>query len=214
MVSPPTGDSVLALGGARGYELLAVSLHDGKGAVRFAPSRGDSAGIFQGAHEYEYGLWLVPRQAGGWYVMPPWRYQILIEDEHGIKRSTFGRDLPPELPSEREATAMRLTMVKGNPGHVAGAERLAAEWAKSPKPPIAHAPTEDGRGRLWIVTGRIRVDSTELDAFDATGNFLGTRRLPGDVKAVTIHGADLYAIVEYLSGDREGVQGVVHYRIR
>ena len=214
VVRPATADSILALGGKRGYELLSVSLRDGKSAVRFAPALGDSAGIFQGPHDYDYGFWLAPRKGGGWFVVSPWKYQILIEDEHGIKRSTFGRTLPPELPSPREVIEMRTWMAKANPRALATVDRLTAEWAKTPKAVIPHAPAVDGDGRLWVVTGRVRADSTELDAFDAGGKFLGTFRVPGAVNAMAIRGNDLDLIVEFLSGENDGAQGVLHYRIR
>jgi hypothetical protein len=214
LVRPATADSVLALGGKREYELLSVSLHDGKSAVRFAPALGDSAGIFQGPHDYDYGLWLAPRKPGGWFVVGAWKYQILIEDDHGTKQSAFGRTLPPELPSAREVSEMRTWMARAIPGAMAAVDRLTAEWAKTSKAAITHAPAVDGDGRLWVVTGRVRADSTELDAFDASGKFLGTFRVSGAVDALAIRGHDLYVIVEFLSGENDGAQGVVRYKIR
>jgi sugar lactone lactonase YvrE len=87
-------------------------------------------------------------------------------------------------------------------------------YRKTPKLVIQRAPAEDGQDRLWVVTGRSRADSTEVDVFDPRGTFLGTLRIPGDVHALKIQGADLYALVEYLSGEHDGAQGVLHYRIR
>jgi hypothetical protein len=208
----PTRDSVLTIGGTLRQDLVAVSLQDGGTAMHFSPTAPESA-IFKGPGEYDfYGFWLVPLHRGGWYVASPYQYRILHEDEHGKVLSSFGRDVPRELPTERELRASRALMQRANPSM--NLDQFMERYRKTQKLVIQRAPAEDGQDRLWVVTGRARADSTEVDVFDPRGGFLGTRRIPGDVHALCVQGADLYVLVEYLSGEHEGAQGVLHYRIR
>lgn len=208
----PTKDSVLTIGGARRRDLVAVSLRDGGMATHFSPTAADSA-LFIGPNELDFfGFWLVPLHRGGWYVASPYHYTVLAENERGEVQSRFGREIGRELPTEREVVAARRVMEKGNPGR--NLDGFMQRFRKTPKLVIQGAPVEDGQDRLWVVTGRMRQDSTELDVFDPHGRYLGTRRIPGELHALTVHGADLYALVEYIAGPREGGQGVLQYRIR
>jgi len=210
-IYPSDGDSVLALGGARGWDLVTVSLSSGATTTRFAPGAADTT-ILSGPFGINGGFWLVRRSPTEWYVVSPWHYRVLVEDNRGNLRSSFGRDVVPELPSEREVSAARRLMEKGNgPANLDG---FMKRYAKTPKTTIAATPVRDPDGRLWLATGRIRQDSTEVDVFDAAGKFLGTRRIPGEVHAMTASGPELYVLVEYLAGPREGAQGVLRYRIR
>lgn len=208
----PAKDSVLTIGATLRQDLVAVSLKDGGTAAHFSPTAPDST-IFKGPNEYDFfGFWLVPLHRGGWYVASPYHYRILHEDEHGKVLSTFGRDIARELPSERDVKTWRALMERMNPN--GNLDRVVERYRKTPKLVIARAPAEDGQDRLWVVTGRSRDDSTEVDVFDPRGGFIGTRRIPGDVHALRVQGADLYALVQYLSGAHEGGQGVLHYKIR
>lgn len=208
----PTSDSVLTLGGIQRRDLVAVSLNDGGTATHVSPTAPDSV-IFKGPNEYDFfGFWLVPLHRGGWYVASPYQYRILHEDEPGKVLSTFGRDVPREPPNNREVNAWKTIMQRMNPN--GNLDRVVERYRKTPKVVIARAPAEDGKDRLWVITGRARTDSTEVDVFDPRGGFLGTLSIPGDVHALRVQGADLYALVEYISGEHDGAQGVVHYRIR
>lgn len=208
----PTRDSVLTIGGPQRRDLIAVSLKDGGTATQFSPTAPDSA-LFTGPNEYDFfGFWLVPLHRGGWDVVSAYQYRILHEDDHGKLLSTFGRNVPRELHNEREVNAWKAIMQRMNPN--INLDRMIERFRKTPKGVIMPAPAEDGQDRLWVVTGRARADSTEVDVFDPRGAFLGTRRIPGDVHAFRVQGADLYALVEYLSGEHDGAQGVLHYRIR
>ncbi|MGH7582160.1 MAG: hypothetical protein ACREL5_02915 [Gemmatimonadales bacterium] len=211
----PTGDSVLTLGGATGRDLVAVSLHDGGSSTRFAPTASDSTGVFHTEYHDLTGCYLVPRRRGGWYVGSPWKYRILIVDEHGIKQATLSRDLPDEMPSDREVADFKRQMLKLNPQISAEVlARFVTERAKQPDMAIAAPPVEDDQGRLWVPTSRVRKDSTEVDVFDARQRFLGTVRMPGHVDALAARSDELVALVDYAGGDRDGFQGVLRYRIR
>lgn len=207
----PTRDSVLTIGGTLGRELVAVSLRDGGVATHFAPAATDTA-LFVGPNPYDFfGFWPVPLHRGSWYFVSAWHYTILAEDERGRVLSRFGRDVEREPLSEQEAAAAKALMVKANPGR--NLDAVMERIRKSPKPVIQRAPVEDGKDRLWVVTGRVRQDSTELDVFNAGGHFVGTRRVPGEVHALAVHDLDLYVLVEYLTGGHVGAQGVLRYRI-
>jgi hypothetical protein len=207
-----TRDSVLTLGGTQQQDLVAVSLNGGGTTTHFSPTRPDSA-IFKGPNEYDFfGFWLMPLHHGGWYVASPYQYRILHEDEQGHVLSTFGRNVARELPSDHDVNSWKAIMQRMNPN--GNLDRVVERYRKTPKLVIQRAPVEDSEDRLWVVTGRARADSTEVDVFDPRGTFLGTLRIPGDVHAFRVQGADLYALVEYLSGEHDGAQGVLHYRIR
>ena len=207
----PTHDSVLTIGGIQGRELVAVSLQDGGVAPHFAPAAADTA-LFVGPNQYDFfGFWPVPLHRGGWYVVSAWHYTILAEDERGRILSRFGREVEREPLTEKEFAAAKALMARVNPG--LNVDAVMERVRKTPKPVIQRAPVEDGKERLWVATGRVRQDSTELDVFDAGGRFIGTRRVPGEVKALAAHDLDLYVLVEYLHGEHDGAQGVLHYRI-
>lgn len=208
----PTRDSVLTIGGKLGRELIAVSLRDGGVAVHFAPAAADTA-LFVGPNPYDIFLfWPVPLHRGGWYFVSAWHYSILAKDERGRVLSRFGRAVEREPLSEQELAAAKALMVKANPGR--NLDAFMERYRKTPKPVIQRAPVEDGKDRLWVATGRVRQDSTELDVFDAGGHFAGTRRVPGEVHALAVHDLNLYLLVEYLAGEHLGAQGVLRYRIR
>ena len=231
------GDSILALGppvpqgqpqgavpvAAQGQSLLAVSLRDGKSSRRFAPINADSSGSFIDPNlkmVTPFATAILPRRAGGYYLPAPRDMTVFVLDARGVKRSTFGRPgLPPEFMTAAEKAQVEgqlSTQLKG-----LTAEQLKALHAivdpilKRPKAPITPtAVAEDAAGRLWVGTPRIRADSTEIDLFGPTGKFLGTRRVPGSLTGLVIQGDQLVGVVEWLSGDREGMQGIVRYRIR
>lgn len=231
------GDSILALGppvpseppkgtvpaAAQGQSLLAVSLRDGKSARRFAPINADSGGHFVDPNlkmVTPFATAIVPRRAGGFYLPAPRDLLVFVLDAKGVKRSTFGRPgMPPELMTSAEKARVEEQLagqLKGlNPEQLKAAHAIIDPLLKRPKPQITvTAIAEDAAGRLWLATPRIRADSTEVDLFSAAGKFLGTRRVPGNLTGLVIHGDQLFGLVEWLDGDREGMQGVVRYRIR
>ncbi len=207
----PTRDSVMTIGGTHGRELLAVSLKDGGVATHFAPAAADTA-LFVGPNPYDFfGFWPIPLHRGGWYLVSPWHYAVLAEDERGRVVSRFGRDVEREPLSEQELAAGKALLLKANPGR--NLDALIERIRKTPKAVIQRAPVEDGKDRLWVITGRIRQDSTELDVFDPGGHFVGTRRVPGEAHALAVRDLDLYVLVEYTAGEHVGAQGVLRYRI-
>ena len=231
------GDSILALGppvpseqpkgavpvAAQGQSLLAVSLRDGKSVRRFAPINADSGGHFIDPNltmVTPFATAIVPRRTGGYYLPAPRDLLVFVLDAKGVKRSSFGRPgMPPELltPAEKARVEEQLAgQMKGlTPEQLKAAHAIIDPLLKRPKPQITvTAVAEDAAGRLWLATPRIRRDSTEVDLFSAAGKFLGTRRVPGNLTGLVIQGDQLFGLVEWLDGDREGMQGIVRYRIR
>lgn len=231
------GDSIVGLGppvrqgqtptagkpATQGQSLVAVSLRDGKGVPRFAPIKADSAGRFVDPNlkmVTPFATAILPRRAGGWYLPAPLDYLVFVLDNKGVKQMTISRvGLPPELLTAGEKSRIESQLADRLKG--ATAEQLKQAHAiidpmlKRPKPQITvTAMAEDAAGRLWLATPRIRSDSTEVDVFSAVGKFLGTRRVPGNLTGLVIQGDQLFGVVEWLSGDREGMQGIVRYRIR
>jgi hypothetical protein len=85
-------------------------------------------------------------------------------------------------------------------------------YATAPKPATVLAGfRDDAKGRLWVITPRVRADSTELDVFDRAGRYLGTRRVAGRAQALTFAGSELLVLVEHLAGPLAGAQGVRRY---
>jgi hypothetical protein len=204
-----SGDTVYGLG--IGFDsVYAVSLTDGGGVAKFG-QRTEDAAIFRGPQPYQRGLWIVPRRGNGWYVVPAWNYTILREDRRGTVQDRIVRDVKPEFPSPSELQEMKRTMAQANPG--ANLAPFLDRAAKSAKPYIVTAPVEDASGRLWVMTGRIRNDSNEIDVFGPTGKFLESVRIPGAVrKAAMLHG-DLVVVVKELSGIDAGDIDVRRYHI-
>lgn len=207
-----TNDSVWALGGTAGLDVVSVSLHDGGIANHFSPATADSVDILRAPESYDRGFWITRRPAGGWYVAGPWSYHVLVEDDHGTERAAFDRDLSPEMSSPAEVAADRRLLQRMNPH--ANVEPFVARMQKDPKPAIAAAPVVDSHGRLWVLTGRIRADSTEVDVFDPRNQFLGTVRIPGTAQAIATRDGELFFIVQYIGGANDGEEGIVRYQIR
>ncbi|MES2306691.1 MAG: hypothetical protein V4558_14365 [Gemmatimonadota bacterium] len=231
------GDSIYGLGvptnsndapvagkpATQGQSLVAVSLTSGKSVAHFAPIAADSAGHFVDPNlkmVTPFATAVLPRRAGGWYLPAPRDHMVFVLDAKGIKRLTMSRPgMPPEFMTKAEKARVEeqlATQLKG-----ATAEQLKAAHAiidpllKRPKAQITvTAIAEDGAGRLWLATPRIRSDSTEVDVFSGAGKFLGTRRIPGNVTGLLVQGDQMVGVVEWLAGDREGMQGIVRYRVR
>jgi hypothetical protein len=231
------GDSILALGppvpsdppkGAapvapQGQALLAISLRDGKSNRRFAPINADSGGHFLDPNlkmVTPFATAILPRRAGGFYLPAPRDLVVFVLDAKGVKRATISRPgMPPELMTSAEKARVEEQLAKQlkglKPEQLKAAHEIIDPLLKRPKPQITvTAIAEDAAGRLWLTTPRIRADSTEIDLFSAAGKFLGTRRVPGNLTGLVIHGDQLFGLVEWLDGDREGMQGIVRYRIR
>ena len=231
------GDSILALGApdrtgqtvspgqpaASGQALLAISLRDGKSARRFAPVKVDSGGHFVDPNltmVTPFATAIVPRRAGGYYLPAARDHLIFLLDANGVKRGTFGRPgLPPEYLTDAEKSRVQAQLSGQFKGMTA--EQLKSVHAiidpllKRPKAQITPtAIAEDASGRLWVGTPRVRGDSSEVDVFSAGGKFLGSRRVPGNLTGLVIRGDQLFGVVDYLSGEREGMQGIIRYRIR
>ncbi len=204
-----TGDSIYGLGA--GYDTVyAVAVRDGSMNARFGQRRADSA-LFIGTLPYERGFWIVPRGEHDWYVSSGFRYVILLEDGKGIEHARIQPAAKAEYPTVAELAETRQVMQKGNPGM--NLDGFMKEMAAAPKAFIAAPPAQDASGRLWVVTGRIRSDSTEVDVFAPAGSFLRTIRVGGSVKRIAIVRNELYAIVKELAGSATGDIGVRRFRI-
>lgn len=213
----PTRDSVLSLTDPPRMELVSISMRTGASTTRFSPGKTDSA-LFALPQYRTWGFFIQPTSSNGSLVASLGHSAVLRLDANGRQLSRAERDLPPELPSPEEKEAKRAQVVRLN-------SRLSAdqikpllgrvdEFSKTAKlATVRHGFLEDGAGRLWDITPRLRADSTELDVFDSRGKFLGTRRVPGRAQAVTLWDKDLLILGEYLSGPRSGYQGVRRFRL-
>lgn len=213
----PTRDSVFALTAHPRLELLAISLRTGGVTTKFSPGRADSA-LFALPRLRTWGFFFQPAGLRDWLVASLGHSTILRLDGDGRLVSRAHREVPPELPSAEEREARMAQVVRLNPGltpdQVGRLEARVDEYSKAPKlATVKNGFLEDERGRLWVITPRIRADSTELDIFDRTGRFLGTRRVPGRAQAFTRWGDDLIVLGEYLSGPLSGSQGVRRFRL-
>lgn len=213
----PTRDSVFALSGPPRMELLAISLRTGASMTRFAPGMADS-GLFALPDYRTWGFFIHPFGPSGWLVASVGHSTVLRLDASGQLLSRAQRELPPELPSSEEIEARKALVARMNPG-VSPSQMSSSlkaridEYSKAPKSAtVKNGFVEDGKGRLWVITPRARADSTELDVFDKSGHFVGTRRVPGRAQALTLWGVDLLVLGEYLSGPLSGYQGVRRYR--
>lgn len=204
-----TADSVVVNPGSPDNQLTAISLRDGGMAGRFHLIDSAHAGFFAAVPPvYPAGaLWSAADHAGGWIVVAPFTYRVLIEDRRGSVTNVFGRDLPPEMPAAADLDRMKRMMPGAGPN-------MLARLAHIPEPEVIGAPIEDSRGRIWTLTSRVRQDSTEVDVFDPRGTFLGTRRVPGEALAMALRTDELCFIRQYLQGDNEGADGFLCYRIR
>lgn len=225
-LSPPTQSGAVAKDGKpapKGQGVMAISLVTGKSARHFEPIKADSSGAFVDPNlkmVTPFATAIFPRRAGGFYLPAPRDHLIFVLDAKGVKRSTMGRPgLPPEYLTKAEKARVEEQLadrLKGaTPEQLKQAHALIDPLLKRPKAQLTvTAMAEDAAGRLWAATPRIRADSTELDIFSPAGKFLGTRRLPGNLTGLVIQGDQLFGVVEWLEGDREGMQGIVRYRIR
>lgn len=213
----PTRDSVFALTGPPRMELVAISMRTGASTTRFSPGKTDSA-LFALPQYRTWGFFIRPFSSSGWLVASLGHSTILRLDANGHLISRAQRELPPELPSPEEKEARRAQIARLNPGlsadQIKSLQARVDEYSKAPKlATVKNGFLEDESGRLWVITPRLRTDSTELDVFDKRGQFLGTRRVPGRAQAVTLWGNDLLVLGEYLSGPRSGYQGVRRFRL-
>jgi hypothetical protein len=213
----PTRDSVFALTNHPRLELLAISLRTGGAMKHFSPGSADSA-LFALPQYRTWGFFIQPAGPRDWFVASLGPSTILRLDEGGRLLSRAHRELSPELPSAEEREARRAQVARLNPGltpeQVRGLQARVDQYSNAPKPAtVKHGFLEDDRGRLWVITPRIRSDSTELDVFDRAGRFLGTRRVPGRAQSFTRLGNDLLVLGEYLSGPLSGYQGVRRFRL-
>lgn len=201
-------DSVLGDAGPPHNAIVEISLNDGGTTTLFDAVDSAHADLFHGVPPFYFdgGLWIAANHAGGWIVAAPFTYRILIEDRHGSVVKIFGRDLPPTLPAEPDLDRMKRLMPGAGPAIL---DRLA----HTPMPQVMGPPVEDSHERIWILTSRVRRDSTEVDLFDRAGTFLGTQGVPGEALAMTIRNDELYFVSQHLGGDADGEDGVLRYRI-
>lgn len=219
-----TADSVLAMTVPMGKDatsdLTMVSLANGKTARRFVPTQVDSTGKFKDPNVPigPFATGIVARKAGGWYIPTPLEYTIFVADAKGVKKGVITRTgLPPEMLTDAEKAAVEKLvapqMAQMNAEQKKAVRAMIDPILKRPKPAIVStAIAEDAAGRLWVGTSRLRRDSTEVDVFSPQGRLLGTVRVPGKLGVLRARGNELVGLVEWTTGDAEGMQGVVRYR--
>lgn len=210
-------DSVLALGGVRGWNLVSVSLSTGTLTPRFAPGATDSA-LFDLPAYRSWGFHLARGRGNTWLVASLGKNAVVRLDASGKRISLASRNLPPEYPSPDERDARRDVLARmgyaTSPEQQARLNSLADAFMRSPKATASlHGFGDDAAGRLWVVTPRRRADSTEIDVFNRGGTYLGTRRISGQVQGILFAGADLFVLREVLAGPQNGSQGVSRFRL-
>lgn len=204
-----TKDSVFVLGTA--YDsVYMLSLHTGGTRAQFGQRREDSL-HFRGKQSYERGFWLVPRGEKDWSIASGYKYYIGLEDANGVHRGAIERSVVPELLTKSELDDAKRQMQRGNPG--ANLDAFMKRMASTPKAFITSSPVHDAKGRLWVPTGRIRSDSTEVDVFSGAGALLGTVRVPGVVRRLAIERDQLYVLTKLIGGRTRGDLGVLRYRV-
>ena len=205
----PSKDSAFLVG--TGYDtVFSISLRTGETRARFGQRREDSL-HFRGKQPYERGFWLVPRGEKDWFVASGYKYYVGLEDANGAHRGTIDRAVEPEMPSKSELDDSRRQLQRGNPK--ASLDGMMKRMASTPKAFITSSPVQDAKGRLWVPTGRMRSDSTEVDIFSAGGKFLGSVRMPGVVRRMATDKDQLYVITKYIDGRTAGDFGVLRYRV-
>ncbi len=213
----PTGQSVFALGGIRGWDLVSVSLASGAVASNFSPGHADSA-LFDLPAYHAWAFYLAAGGANTWLVASLGKNAVLRLDANGKLVSRAMRVLPTEYPSPAEGDRRRAFFARmgsgTSPDQQARINSLADAFLRSPKPTASvHGFADDRSGRLWVVTPRLHSDSTELDVFQRNGAYLGTRRIAGQVQGIAFADGDLLVLREVLVGPSAGAQGVCRYRL-
>ena len=70
----------------------------------------------------------------------------------------------------------------------------------------------DGSHRLWVITNRMRGDSTEIDLFSSTGSLVTTIALHDRVQTVVFRGERVAVLVTRIGGANDGFEGIDLYR--
>lgn len=128
------------------------------------------------------------------------RYSILQVDRSGRVERVFQRPLPAEKLSRAEQARHFRTLERAFRAGGVPAARIRDLRAGLDTMTRAFFPASgfsvDHAGRLWVVTGRVIRDSTEVDVFSPAGAFLGTLRLRDQVRSLTWRGPKAAALVE------------------
>ncbi|HEY4320778.1 MAG TPA: hypothetical protein VGM77_06300 [Gemmatimonadales bacterium] len=210
------GDTIVAVQAVRPWYVGVIDRQSGTFTARFTPAPTDSNGLVEDPHSGDWSAWVLATSGGGALVASAWRYRLSRFDARGHLVTVMQRAIPPELPSKAEVAQRRAQMLKMNAGLPAEKQgrlmQLVDEYAKAAKPFAPAAPAVDRDGRVWVVTPRVRDDSTELDVFSRAGVFTATVRVPGTIEAIAFEGDRLYVLGEQLGGEHEGEQGVRAFR--
>lgn len=146
------------------------------------------------------------------YVGHGQEYRVVAFDTAGAVRGEVAREIPPRYLSDEEKTAeaRRLDRRETPPP----LRQLRADALDEPRPFFGpNALASDAGGRLWVVTARLRGDSTEVDIFGAGGGFVGTLALRDRVEVLAIRGRRLAALVSRLDPELEGYSGIDTYEM-
>ncbi len=146
-------------------------------------------------------------------------YRIAVLDSTGAVQRSFGRpELGEQYLSLEEKTAERTRRGQGvREGGPPPAElgEMLDEALDAPQPYFGpNAFSVDDWDRLWVVTNRMRGDSTEVDVFDLRGPFLKTVALRDRVAALAFQGRRVAALVARTGSAVEGVQGIDVYELK
>jgi hypothetical protein len=160
------------------------------------------------------------RDSGGFVLAgQSMEYRIVALDSTGIMQWSLGRSEMPEqyLSAEEKADERGRRGRAGRRGGPPPADvsAMLEDALDAPQPYFGpNAFALDLTGRLWVITNRVRGDSTEVDVFDAEGAFLQTVALRDRVAALSIRGGNVVALVARTASEVEGVQGVDLYHFR
>jgi hypothetical protein len=143
-------------------------------------------------------------------------YRIAAFDSTGEVLRSFGRTelgeqyLSSEEKADERARRGRAAREGGPPPAELGG--MLDEALDAPQPLFGpNAFSIDRMGRLWVIADRPRLDSTEVDVFDAAGVHLQTVVLRDRVAALAFRGMRVAALVARTAPDVEGVQGIDLY---
>jgi hypothetical protein len=146
-------------------------------------------------------------------------YRIAALDSSGIMQRSLGRPELGEQYLSSEETADERTRrgrtVRGDGPLPAEMGGMLDDALDAPQPYFGpNAFSVDPSGRLWVITERMRGDSTEVDVFEGEGEFLQTVALRNRVAALSFREQRVVALVARTAPEVEGVQGIDVYELQ
>jgi hypothetical protein len=146
-------------------------------------------------------------------------YRIAALDSSGIMQRSLGRPELGEQYLSSEETADERTRrgrtVRGDGPLPAEMGGMLDDALDAPQPYFGpNAFSVDPSGRLWVITERMRGDSTEVDVFEGEGEFLQTVALRDRVAALSFREQRVVSLVARTAPEVEGVQGIDVYELQ